>query len=260
MRKHSAAEQHTLEQTIEMLPVTTAWINAIVDRVEPYLNRGQSLTALDIGAAQGRGVVALSQRGFRASGVEPWDEAREIARQLGERLGCDISTRTGRAEEIPFEDETFDLVVATSVMEHVENLERSLAEIFRVLLPGGVFWFNSASSVSPFQNEIALFPAFGWYPDQLKRRIMIWAKNNHPSLVGFTETPALHWWTTKKAYRMLRQAGFGEIWDRWDLRRLEEEKGFRSALLSIIKKHRSARLVANVIVGGCSYAARKPIT
>ena len=67
-----------------------------------------------------------------------------------------------------------------SVMEHVEDVDAALSEIHRVTREGGIFWFNSASARSPRQNEISRFPLFGWYPDPVKRRIMLWAKTTVP--------------------------------------------------------------------------------
>jgi SAM-dependent methyltransferase len=43
----------------------------------------------------------------------------------------------GFADRLPFASESFDTVLATEVLEHVENAERAAAELFRVLRPGG---------------------------------------------------------------------------------------------------------------------------
>lgn len=255
---HAATERMTVEQASERLPDSEQRVSTILARLRPHLLVEPPLRVLDIGAAQGRSLIALRRIGHDPVGVEPWDEAREVARQLAERHGCPIDIRAGSAEAIPCDDDSFDVVLATSVMEHVRDLETSLREIHRVLRPGGLFWFTSPSALCPRQHEIAFFPLFGWYPDRLKKRLMIWTQHNRPQWVGYTDAPALHWFTPAKARRKLREAGFGEIWDRWDLRQADEDTGIRRRLLPLIRSHRLARLAADVVVTGCSYATRKP--
>ena len=99
---------------------------------------------------------------------------------------------------------------------------------------------------------------FGWYPDSLKRRIMNWVKVHRPELVGHTERPAIHWFTTKKAERMLRDAGFsGPIYDRRQLRRPAEGGPRYRRALSILHRSSAARFAADVLVPGCAFAVVK---
>lgn len=247
----------SLEQAAAALPQTRRWIEAILRRVIPFLG-DDSLDILELGAAQGRALIALDELGHRASGVEPWTDAVLVAQQLAQKRGAAISIEQGTAEAIPFPAESFDLVIATSVVEHVQDLDRTLEEVFRVLRPGGIFWFSAASARCPRQNEIRGFPAFGWYPDMVKQRIMRWAKESKPHLIGGTEHPAIHWFTPSKARRVLERAGFVEVWDRWDLRRPEDDEGIRRRLAEALKRRPLLRPIADVLVSGCSYAARKP--
>jgi hypothetical protein len=88
---------------------------------------------------------------------------------------------------------------------------------------------------------------------------MYWAVRSRPNLVGYTETPAIHWWTPRKALTKLREAGFEEVWDRWDLRAENEESGIHHVFLRAAKVIRPLRLLGDVITPDCAYAARKPV-
>ena len=79
----------------------------------------------------------------------------ELAFRIGNELGCEVvmvdvsgrmvelaqrrgvEARVGDVQELPFEDESFDCAVAAWMLFHVPDLDRGLAELARVLRPGG---------------------------------------------------------------------------------------------------------------------------
>jgi SAM-dependent methyltransferase len=63
-----------------------------------------------------------------------------------EGLGLDLTTRTADAESLPFEDESFDLVLGHAVLHHIPDLDRAFAEFARVLAPGGTLLFAGEPS------------------------------------------------------------------------------------------------------------------
>ena len=72
----------------------------------------------------------------------------------------DQSSRGGAAAQLPFPDAGFDAVVACLVFEHIAEVDEAIAEVARVLEPGGAFLF--------FLNHPLLqTPGSGWIDDQI---------------------------------------------------------------------------------------------
>ena len=211
---------------------------------------------LDVGAAQGVTLTAMAKRGFQAVGVEPWAPAIEVSHQLAHACGVQLDIRPGVAESLPFEDESVDFVNAYSVLEHVDDPDLALREAFRVLRRPGAFLFSTVSAISPFQAEIASFPLFPWYPPPLQRRIMTWATEKRPALVGNTTRPAIHWFKHRKVRRSLHEAGFSEVVDRWQLRRGERD-GALGRVIDLAGSNRAVRLAGDVAASGMEYLAVK---
>jgi ubiquinone/menaquinone biosynthesis C-methylase UbiE len=181
-----------------------------------------------------------------------------MAARIALRAGLDVRILPGTAEATGLPSEQFDVVTCASVIEHVNDVQAAFNEVYRILKPGGIFWFATASSRSPRQREINGFPLFGWYPDPLKRRIMAWTQKHKPHLIGHTEAPAINWFTPTKARRMLRQAGFREVlYDRWDLRQPSEGGRAYQLTLGIIKSGPITKFLADVVLPGCAYATMK---
>src|SRR5512134_3465702 len=97
-----AAEQLDVEAAAALLRETDRWVGRVLGRLEPLLGSAQRLRVLEIGAAQGRGLIALHRRGLDAFGVEPWDDAIAVAAELCAREATPVQIRKGWAEQIPF--------------------------------------------------------------------------------------------------------------------------------------------------------------
>jgi ubiquinone/menaquinone biosynthesis C-methylase UbiE len=74
-------------------------------------------------------------------GIEPAEPMLKRARQRARELGRDVTLVQATAEVLPFEDDSFDTVVTLAVLCTVDDPERALAEIRRVLRPNGRFVF-----------------------------------------------------------------------------------------------------------------------
>jgi SAM-dependent methyltransferase len=98
---------------------------------------GRNQTLLEIGCGIGVDSIQLAQRGYRVTAVDLTENALEIARQFAARRGVEIDFRLGNAEKLDFADGSFDVVYSFGVLHHTPDIERSVAEVHRVLGPGG---------------------------------------------------------------------------------------------------------------------------
>jgi SAM-dependent methyltransferase len=87
--------------------------------------------ALDIGAGAGGNTRVLQAAGWEATALEYSDAGVELARARG------VHVVQGDARSIPFPDDYFGLLVAFDVLEHIEEDDQVVAEIARVVRPGG---------------------------------------------------------------------------------------------------------------------------
>lgn len=90
---------------------------------------------LDAGCGVGYGSAALAARAAFVAAFDVSIEAVEAARQTYAR--GNLAFLAGRAEQMPFLDASFDLIVAFEVIEHLEDWRGLLGEARRLLAPGG---------------------------------------------------------------------------------------------------------------------------
>lgn len=98
---------------------------------------GLSGRVLEVGCGHGANFRHYPGAVTEMVAVEPEAALRDLAREEAARLGLDVTVLDGQAERLAFENDSFDAVVATLVLCSVEDQGRALAEIHRVLKPGG---------------------------------------------------------------------------------------------------------------------------
>ena len=105
----------------------------------------QSPASLDIGC--GGGIIAedLAKISQSVTGVDISVASLDTARNHAQLNGLDINYLEAYAEDLPFEDNTFDLITCCDVLEHVNDVPKVISEIARVLRPGGVFVYDTVN-------------------------------------------------------------------------------------------------------------------
>ena len=102
-------------------------------RMVESVGGGRRGRVLDVGCGRGLLLNVFRQRGWEVQGTELTDEAARYARQV-----AGVPVKVGRLDELGFPDSYFDAVTIWHVLEHVHDPRVALAEVSRILKPGGV--------------------------------------------------------------------------------------------------------------------------
>ena len=137
-----------------LVPGTLAWDLYQVEHKQRYewaLDYCQGKRVLDVACGTAYGSTILAQRG--AAHVVGVDISVEAVASNGKRPPR-LALANGDACNLPFDDDTFDVVVSFETIEHLVSPERLLAEISRVLKAGGVCICSSPNrDFLPFSGE-----------------------------------------------------------------------------------------------------------
>ena len=153
-----------------------------VDLFRRYVG-GPGRHVLDLGCRDG----ALTQAyagGNEIVGVDADREALAEAQKLG------IETHWADLDDaLPFQDATFDVVVAVELLEHLRDPKRVVSEVLRVLRPGGTF-VASVPNAYRLKNRLRFLR--GRKPEDDPTHLQMFAPNDIRALLGGFEDVKLH--------------------------------------------------------------------
>jgi SAM-dependent methyltransferase len=111
--------------------------------LEPYIRgfarfeEGRDKRVLEVGTGAGTDFVNWARNGAEATGVDLTEQGVTLTRERLALEGLRADVRVADAENLPFSDDTFDLVYSYGVVHHSPDTTRAIREIHRVLRPGG---------------------------------------------------------------------------------------------------------------------------
>jgi len=125
--------------------------------------RGKKI--LEIGFGMGTDLFQFASNGAKVYGIDLSPKHFEITQKRFNIYGLNANIQLADAENMPFEDESFDVVYSFGVIHHTPNMQKTIEETFRVLKPGGkaiisVYNKNSAHYYFVLMAKYILFLRF----------------------------------------------------------------------------------------------------
>ncbi|MBS1793815.1 MAG: class I SAM-dependent methyltransferase [Acidobacteria bacterium] len=142
MQQHTYAIMNRVEDSHWWFVGRRAILESFMQRIVSGIPQpAAEIRILDVGCGTGANLEMLAKFGA-SEGVDVSDDALEFCRAKG------LKVHKGLAEELPFADESFEVVTALDVVEHLDDDVAGLREMFRVLKKGG--------------KSLIFVPAFMW--------------------------------------------------------------------------------------------------
>lgn len=111
---------------------------------------------LEVGASVGFNSLALAERftGAEVHGVEPDNEAVLVGLAMAENFSLKYIPVKGVGEQLPYPDNYFDLIICHTVIEHVDNVNKVISEMARVVSRDGVIHIEAPNYIWPYEPHL----------------------------------------------------------------------------------------------------------
>jgi ubiquinone/menaquinone biosynthesis C-methylase UbiE len=212
-----------------------------------------NLRILEVGTGTGWFQLMCKLRGISCKGIDISPQLIAHAKSIGAAYGVEPDIELGNIENISIADSSYDVVVAMSIFEHVQDWQTAMGHVYRILKPGGVLVFESSNKFSFTSGEYN-FPLYGWMPDAWRYALRIRRQGPDVMRLGID----FHQFRYPLLRRAFRKMGFRIIEDRFDLSDpVRIGSPLKRAVLLLCKRFRPIRHVALTFVETTNFVCVK---
>ena len=196
-------------------------------KYEKVLKRSypHSQRVLEVGCGTGFVIINLSLNEGLIQEANACDISPGMVKACGEnaeRLGVKVDVKVGEMESLPYPDQYFDMVIGHAILHHVPDVREGLAEVHRILKPGGICMLaGEPTEIGDFLGKLAREATsrlldiyvnhggyFGGLPAKMKENSGDEDKKSVMDLEGLVD---VHTFRPRETVRLAREVGFAEV-------------------------------------------------
>ncbi len=218
---------------------TRARFESIMWRLKRYVPVDESKKILEIGIGTGWFPIMCKMEGLQCKGIEISPQLVEYAREFGRRHGIEPDVELGNIEDMDIGESEYDVILAESVFEHVEDWRAGLRRAYVALKPGGLLYFSSTNKFSLVSHEYH-WPLYGWLPDKWRYRLRCARQGEQIMKLGID----FNQFTFPRLRRAFKEIGFTTVLDQVEMLdpdKLRTPTRGKRMLLRVLKSFPPAR-------------------
>jgi 2-polyprenyl-3-methyl-5-hydroxy-6-metoxy-1,4-benzoquinol methylase len=213
-----------------------------MSRLRSFVTIDSNTNMLEVGTGTGWFPIRCKQKGLHCKGLEISWQLVEYAKAFGASYGIEPDIELANIEEADLGHSTYDVIIAASVFEHVQDWKTGLGKIYDALKPGGLLYFNSTNRFAPISQEY-YFPLYGWLPDAWRYRLRAWRQGEQILKLGID----FNQFTYPQLRRAFIDLGFSKVMDfteALDPNRLNNPTLWKKVILRSVKGSKPIRQMA----------------
>lgn len=181
--------------------------------LEPHINVNASTKILEVGTGTGWFPLLCRKHGLNCKGLEISPQLIEFAHKVGKTYGIEPHIELGNLEDTDIGSSEYDVIIVSSVFEHVEYWQRGLEKVYRALKSGGVVFFESTNKFSFTSGEYTGVPLYGWLPNAARYKLRKIVHGDDIMKLGID----FHQFRHSMLRREFKKLGFSKIYDRIEM-------------------------------------------
>ena len=208
--------------------------------IERHVPDLKQRSILDLGSGRGGLLLLGKELGYNIVGLEYNPQYIEETLRRAKEKGLQVQVQQGKGEALPYPDASFDFVNMAEVLEHVQEPDLVMQEVYRVVKPNGGVYVSVPSRYGAFDPHFKIY-GVNWVPRAWSDAyISLFGKHKeYHTDAGEQRLSHMHYFTLPAIHTLLSKIGFTIIDAREDRLRHLAPKGTQFLAIVLYKLIRS---------------------